>query len=222
MGFNNVGIEELMHNLSKQTYKGILGINIGKNATTPVENALDDYKTALTRVYSRAHYITVNISSPNTEGLRMLQHEAYLKPLLEGLKNQQAKLAQEHQRYVPLVIKLSPDLDNHQLELMAHQLLAFEIDGVIATNTTTSRQGAENSIYAHETGGLSGAPLSFRSTAVIQQLHQILGDKIPIIGSGGVMSAKDAKEKFAAGASLLQLYTGLIYAGPRLIQEICP
>lgn len=222
MGFNNVGVEQLMHNLAKQTYQGVLGINIGKNATTPVENALDDYKTALTRVYSRAHYITVNISSPNTEGLRTLQHEAYLKPLLEGLKNQQAKLTHKHRRYVPLVIKLSPDLDDDQLEFMAHQLLAFEIDGVIAVNTTTSRQGVENSVHAQEAGGLSGAPLSLRSTAVIQQLHEILGGKIPIIGSGGVMSAKDAKEKFAAGASLLQLYTGLIYAGPGLIQEICP
>ena len=221
MGFNNVGIEQFLNNLARQSYQGILGINIGKNATTPIENALADYQIALTRVYSHASYITVNISSPNTKDLRTLQSDTYLKPLLEGLKNRQAELAQTYQRYVPLVVKLSPDLTHDQIELIANQLMAFEIDGVIAVNTTVSRKGVEGDRYEHETGGLSGAPLTHRSTDVIQQLHQTLADKIPIIASGGIMSAQDAIEKFKAGASLVQLYTGLIYKGPGLIKEIC-
>lgn len=221
MGFNNVGIEQLLNNLAKQSYQGILGINIGKNATTPIENALADYQTALARVYSHASYVTVNISSPNTENLRTLQSDTYLKPLLEGLKNRQTELAKTYQRYVPLVVKLSPDLNHDQIELIAYQLMAFEIDGVIAVNTTVSRKGVEGHIYEHETGGLSGAPLTHRSTDVIQQLHQTLAGKIPIIASGGIMSADDAVNKLKAGASLIQLYTGLIYEGPGLIKAIC-
>lgn len=220
MGFNNVGVEQFIHNLTQQTYQGVLGINVGKNATTPVENAWEDYKIAFTQVYPYAHYITVNISSPNTADLRSLQNETYLKPLLEKLKNEQAQLAQKHQRYVPLVIKLSPDLIDSEIESITNELLSFEIDGVIATNTTTSRKGVEDSFYSQEIGGLSGAPLTAQSTQVIQKLHQILGNKIPIIASGGVMSAKDAIEKFKAGASLVQLYTGLIYEGPGLIKAI--
>lgn len=221
MGFNNVGIEQLIDNLTKQHYHGILGINIGKNADTPLENALSDYQSAFARVYPYASYVTVNISSPNTQGLRDLQQAIYLKPLLEQLKQQQARLAQNYQRYVPLVIKLSPDLDEQQLEFVAEQLMVHEIDGVIAVNTTLSRQGVEGSSYEHECGGLSGAPLTQRSTEVIKQLHQILAGKIPIIASGGIMSAQDAKEKLNVGASLIQLYTGLIYQGPGLIRQIC-
>ena len=221
MGFNNVGIEQFLNNLARQDYRGILGINIGKNATTPLENAIEDYKTALMRAYPHASYITINISSPNTEGLRSLQNDTYLKPLLEELKNQQRKLAEEYKRYIPLVIKLSPDMNEPQLEFMANQLIAFEIDGVIAVNTTVSRAGIVGDIYEHETGGLSGAPLTQRSTEVIQQLHPILANKIPIIASGGIMSAEDAMNKFKAGASLVQLYTGLIYEGPKLIKDIC-
>jgi len=221
MGFNNVGLEQFLNNLAKQNYRGILGINIGKNADTPIENALTDYQIALERVYPRASYITVNISSPNTTGLRTLQKDDYLKSLLEGLKTQQANLAQTYQRYVPLVVKISPDLDENQIEFIANQFIFFAIDGVIATNTTISRQGVEGHQYEHETGGLSGAPLTHLSTQVIQQLYQILAGKIPIIASGGIMSAVDAKEKFNAGASLVQLYTGLIYEGPGLIREIC-
>lgn len=221
MGFNNVGIDQFLNNLDKQNYQGILGINIGKNSTTDVENALTDYQTALSRVYAHASYVTVNISSPNTTGLRTLQDDAYLKPLLEGLKNQQAQLAKEHQRYVPLVVKLSPDLNEKQIELIANQFIAFEIDGVIAVNTTTSRYGVEGDQYEHEAGGLSGAPLTHHSTQVIKQLHQFLAHKIPIIASGGIMSVANATEKLSAGASLVQLYTGLIYEGPCLIQAIC-
>lgn len=221
MGFNNVGVESLLHNLAKQHDTGILGINIGKNATTPLSDAFTDYQMALRFVYPHAHYVTVNISSPNTEGLRVLQTEDYLIRLLEGLKNEQQQLAHSHQRYVPLVIKLSPDLDASQLAFMAKQLLAFQIDGVIATNTTISRFGVTHHPYAQETGGLSGAPLRQQSTQVILQLKQMMGDKIPIIASGGILSAQDAREKLDAGASLIQLYTGLVYQGPRLIRDIC-
>lgn len=220
MGFNNVGVDALLNNLVKQHYRGILGINIGKNATTPLSDAFTDYQMALRFVYPHAHYVTVNISSPNTEGLRALQTEDYLIRLLEGLKNEQQQLAHNHQRYVPLVIKLSPDLDAPQLAFMAKQLVAFHIDGVIATNTTVSRHGVVNHRNAQETGGLSGAPLRQQSTQVIRQLKQMMGDKIPIIASGGIMSAQDAREKLDAGASLVQLYTGLIYQGPRLVRNI--
>jgi dihydroorotate dehydrogenase len=220
MGFNNVGIDQFIKNLQQQKYGGVLGINIGKNADTPLENAIADYKLALNCAYKHAHYVVVNISSPNTEGLRSLQSEAHLPALLEALKTQQLQLSQEHRRYVPLVIKLSPDLDEIQIEQVAYQLISFEIDGVIAVNTTVSRKGVEGSKYARENGGLSGAPLSKRSTEVIQQLYAILANRIPIIASGGVMSAEDATEKLKAGAKLLQLYTGLIYEGPSLINHI--
>lgn len=220
MGFNNVGVDQLLKNLTQQKYTGILGINIGKNADTPLENAIEDYKTALNQVYNRAHYVTINISSPNTEGLRNLQSETHLQSLLEALKNQQLELAQAYQRYVPLVIKLSPDLEESELEKIAYQLLSFEIDGVIATNTTLSRKGVEKDKYSAEKGGLSGAPLTHRSTEVVKQLYAILTHKIPVIASGGVMSAEDATEKLKAGAKLVQLYTGLIYEGPVLMKQI--
>lgn len=222
MGFNNIGAEAVLENVKKQHYKGILGINIGKNAQTPLENAVEDYVFLLNYFYAYAHYVTVNISSPNTEGLRTLQQETYLKTLLEALKNQQSQLAKHHCRYVPLVIKLSPDLTEVDIAVIACQLMSFEIDGVIAVNTTITRENVKNSpcLYMREKGGLSGMPLSARSTQVVQQLYAILGEKVPIIASGGVMSAEDAAEKIKAGAKLVQLYTGLIYEGPALIQEI--
>lgn len=220
MGFNNIGIDGLIKNLQQQKYRGVLGINIGKNADTPMEHAISDYTIALNRIYQYAHYIVINISSPNTVGLRNLQDETHLPVLLETLKSQQLELTHEHQRYVPLVIKLSPDLDETQLEQIAYQCISHEVDGIIAVNTTTSRKGVEQNPYAKESGGLSGAPLDQRSTEVIEQLYAILGNKIPIIASGGVMSPESATRKLKAGAKLVQLYTGLIYEGPTLIKKI--
>jgi dihydroorotate dehydrogenase len=220
MGFNNFGAEKMLENLEKCRSKGILGINIGKNASTPLENAMDDYQWLLAKVYPYADYVVINVSSPNTEGLRTLQSEEYLKTLLSGLKEQQAQLAQKNKRYVPLAVKISPDLNEAEIEVLANQLMSFEIEGVIAVNTTLSRKGIENSVFVAEKGGLSGMPLTVRSTQVIQQLYAVLGEKIPIIASGGIMSPHDALEKMKAGAKLIQLYTGLIYEGPSLIKDI--
>lgn len=220
MGFNNFGVDKVLENLEKRRSKGIVGINIGKNASTPLESAIDDYQLLLAKVYRHADYVVINISSPNTEGLRVLQGENYLKALLGTLKKQQAQLAQKNKRHVPLAVKISPDLSETEIAFLAQQLMAFEIEGVIAVNTTLSRKGVENSVFATEKGGLSGMPLGVRSTQVIQQLYAILGEKIPIIASGGIMSSQDAVEKFKAGAKLIQLYTGLIYKGPSLIREI--
>ncbi len=207
MGFNNHGIDVLIANVKKAKYRGILGINIGKNASTPIENALDDYLICLKKAYPYASYITINISSPNTTGLRDLQHGEFLDHLLAGLKAEQKQLAQQHQRKVPLLVKISPDLTDAELKDLAAALQRHQIDGAIATNTTISREG----VNSQESGGLSGQPLNARSTAVLKALHQALEGKIPLIGSGGIMSAADISAKFAAGADLVQLYTGLIY-----------
>ncbi|MXS76505.1 quinone-dependent dihydroorotate dehydrogenase [Nitrosomonas sp. JL21] len=219
LGFNNHGVDKLIENISHTQYRGILGINIGKNFDTPLGKAADDYRLGLQKVYRYASYVTVNISSPNTLHLRQLQTTDALDDLLRQLKSEQEKLAQIHGKYVPMVVKIAPDLDAEQIQSIAALLMTHQIDGVIATNTTVSRSGIEHLPIAQEAGGLSGAPLTHRATAVIQQLHNLLHDGIPIIGVGGIMSAQNAEEKFMAGARLVQLYTGLIYRGPELVKE---
>lgn len=220
MGFNNNGIDRLVANVESANYEGILGINIGKNFGTQVEKAMDDYIACLNKAYRYASYIAVNISSPNTPGLRQLQNAEELDHLLEALKLSQQKLADEHGKYTPLAVKIAPDLEPSQIDAIAALLMKHRIDGVIATNTTLSRAGTETLPHAEEAGGLSGAPLTKRSTTVIRRLHDILQGALPIIGVGGIMCPADAKEKIEAGASLVQIYSGLIYRGPRLVREI--
>lgn len=220
-GFNNLGVDNLIENVKAANYKGVLGINIGKNFDTPNEKAVDDYLICMRKVYAYASYITVNISSPNTKNLRALQEKEALSDLLATLKQEQLKLAQTHGRYVPVALKIAPDLELEQVNEIADLLVTHKIDAVIATNTTLARdmvQGLEN---ANETGGLSGAPVREKSTLVIQQLSQRLQGALPIIGVGGILSGADAVEKIAAGASLVQVYSGLIYKGPKLIHDIC-
>ena len=220
-GFNNLGVDNLIENVKAANYKGVLGINIGKNFDTPNEKAVDDYLICMRKVYAYASYITVNISSPNTKNLRALQEKEALSDLLATLKQEQLKLAQTHGRYVPVALKIAPDLELEQVNEIADLLVAHKIDAVIATNTTLARdmvQGLEN---ANETGGLSGAPVREKSTLVIQQLSQRLQGALPIIGVGGILSGADAVEKIAAGASLVQVYSGLIYKGPKLVHDIC-
>jgi dihydroorotate dehydrogenase len=220
LGFNNHGVDQLVENVRRSAYQGILGINIGKNFDTPLEKAVDDYLTGLQKVYRYASYVTVNISSPNTQNLRQLQAADALDQLLGRLKSEQAGLAQRHGKYVPMAVKIAPDLDETQIQAIAALLMKYRIDGVIATNTTITRTGIEHLPQAQESGGLSGAPLTQRATAVIRQLHCLLQGAVPIIGVGGIMSADDAHGKLTAGASLIQLYTGLIYRGPDLVKEI--
>lgn len=220
LGFNNKGVDYLIKQIKNAEYGGVLGINIGKNFDTPLEKAVDDYLFCLQKVYQYADYITVNISSPNTPGLRQLQFGEELNNLLASLKKRQTELTDEKKKYVPVVIKISPDLTQEQLENIAQTLISNQIDGVIATNTTVSREAIENNPLSQEQGGLSGKPLFNKSTEIVQQLHQLLQNKIPIIGVGGIMSAHDAQLKFQAGADLIQIYTGFIYKGPGLIGEI--
>ena len=223
-GFNNLGVDKLIENVKASGFyrKGsILGINIGKNFDTPNERAVDDYLICLRKVYPYASYITVNISSPNTKNLRQLQEKDALAGLLAALKLEQARLADMHGRYVPLALKIAPDLEPAQVIEIADLLRAHQIDGVIATNTTLSREAVAGLPNAEETGGLSGAPVRHLSTAVIRQLAQQLKGELPVIGVGGIMSGTDAAEKLDAGASLVQVYSGLIYRGPSLIPEIC-
>ena len=219
MGFNNQGVDNLVKNVEKCRYRGVLGINIGKNFDTPVEQAADDYLICLERVYAHASYVTVNISSPNTQGLRSLQSGAALSHLLETLKNRQAQLADQHGHYVPLVLKVAPDLDEEAIVLMSEQLVQFEIDGLIATNTTLSRQGVAHLPYGDESGGLSGQPVFEASTHILEQFSTCLQGHVPLIGVGGITQPSDAVAKIHAGASLVQLYSGLIYQGPGLIQD---
>ncbi|ENX14895.1 dihydroorotate dehydrogenase [Acinetobacter sp. CIP 51.11] len=219
MGFNNDGVDQLVENVKAAKFKGILGINIGKNADTPVEKAVDDYLICLEKVYNYASYITVNISSPNTKNLRSLQSGDALTELLETLKNRQLELAQEYQHYVPLVLKVAPDLDNSDIAFIAKQLLQFKIDGLIVTNTTLSREGVEGLEHAEEAGGLSGAPVFEKSTACLAAFAAVLKGQIPLIGVGGILSGADAVAKKQAGASLVQVYSGLIYTGPKLVKD---
>ncbi|MDE2387861.1 MAG: quinone-dependent dihydroorotate dehydrogenase [Betaproteobacteria bacterium] len=220
LGFNNHGVDQLVENVKRSAYQGILGINIGKNFDTPLEKAVDDYLIGLQKVYRYASYVTVNISSPNTQNLRQLQAADALDQLLGRLKSEQAKLTQVHGKYVPMVVKIAPDLAEAEIQAIAALLMKHRIDGVIATNTTITRTGIEHLSIAQESGGLSGAPLTQRATMVIQQLHRILQGDVPIIGVGGIMSADDAQDKLSAGANLIQIYTGLIYRGPDLVKEI--
>jgi dihydroorotate dehydrogenase len=218
MGFNNLGVEHLMRNVERASYRGILGINIGKNFDTPIERAVDDYLHCLRRVYPAASYIAINISSPNTQGLRQLQQADTLDILLARLREEQARLQVKHGRRVPLAVKIAPDLTDDELKAMAQVLIEQQIDAVIATNTTLSRDGVRD--WADQAGGLSGAPLLARSTRVVAELARLLGGRIPIIAAGGILSAADAQQKFAAGAALVQVYSGLVYRGPRLVKEI--
>lgn len=220
-GFNNLGVDNLIENVKAANYKGVLGINIGKNFDTPNERAVDDYLICMRKVYAYASYITVNISSPNTKNLRALQEKEALSNLLVTLKQEQLTLEQTHGRYVPVALKIAPDLELEQVNEIADLLLAHKIDAVIATNTTLARDMVQGMQNANETGGLSGAPVREKSTLVIQQLSQRLQGALPIIGVGGILSGADAVEKIAAGASLVQVYSGLIYKGPKLVHDIC-
>ena len=229
MGFNNDGVDALIANVKRAQYpfdraqdrRGVLGINIGKNALTPIENAADDYLACLRKVYEHAGYITINISSPNTKNLRHLQDADALSKLLALLKAEQQKLADTHGKYVPIALKIAPDLEIEQIIQISRLLMNHRIDGVIATNTTVSRDGVGDLPHGTESGGLSGAPVRSRSTAVIRQLAAELRGALPIIGVGGILSGADAAEKIKAGASLVQLYSGLIYRGPALVSEAC-
>ena len=224
-GFNNLGVDHLVENVKDAKFKGltsnqILGINIGKNFDTPNECAVDDYLICMQKVYEYSSYITVNISSPNTKNLRALQEQEALSSLLASLKLAQAKLAQKHGKYVPVTLKIAPDLDESQVIEIANLLMQHKIDGVIATNTTLAREPVKGMKNGEETGGLSGAPVRNLSTLVIQQLSKQLQGALPIIGVGGILSGADAVEKIAAGASLVQVYSGLIYQGPKLVHDI--
>jgi dihydroorotate dehydrogenase len=219
MGFNNEGVDKLIENVQKSSYRGILGINIGKNFDTPLQNATEDYLFCLKKVYIHASYVAINISSPNTSQLRQLQNKTELEYLLSALKSEQARLSDYHGRYTPLAVKIAPDLDPTQIETIASLLLKHRLDAVIATNTTISRAGLENYPNACESGGLSGAPLTQSSTAMIRILAGHLQQTVPIIGVGGIMSPQDAQSKIEAGASLVQLYSGLIYQGPSLVPD---
>lgn len=219
MGFNNAGVDVLLAHVEQARYKGILGINIGKNASTPIENATEDYLLCLDRVYAAASYVTVNISSPNTQNLRQLQGESELDGLLGALKARQTALAECHGRYVPMALKIAPDLNAQQIINIADALRRHRIDGVIATNTTLARDAVAGHPLAKETGGLSGAPVLDAATAVVRKLADALAGELPIIAAGGILNGEDARAKLQAGASLIQLYSGLIYRGPALVRE---
>ncbi len=220
LGFNSLGVDALVENIRRSSYRGVLGVNIGRNSDTPNERAADDYIGCLRKVYPHADFVTANISSPNTKKLRALQHADELDVLLAGLTAERDRLAQQHGKRVPLAVKIAPDLDEAGVEAVADRVAARGIDAVIATNTTLSREGVEHLPGGREQGGLSGAPLKARATAVVAKLRRALPERVPIIGVGGIASAADAREKLDAGASLVQLYTALIYRGPGLVGEI--
>lgn len=219
MGFNNLGVDALVANVQRSAYRGILGINIGKNKDTPNAQAVDDYLICLDKVYAHASYVTVNISSPNTQHLRDLQKDEALDALLSAIKLRQAALAQQHGKYVPIALKIAPDLDESQIAAIAALLMVHQVDAVIATNTTLARDAVQGLPHAGEAGGLSGAPVRDASLRVIRILARHLQESVPIIGVGGIMSGKDAVERIHAGAKLVQLYSGLIYRGPALVKE---
>ncbi|MBC3863436.1 quinone-dependent dihydroorotate dehydrogenase [Undibacterium jejuense] len=223
MGFNNGGVDAFVRNVQSSRFyqdkQGVLGLNIGKNADTPIERAADDYLHCLEKVYPYASYVTVNISSPNTKNLRQLQGADELDSLLAQLKSAQQALADKHKRYVPVALKIAPDIDAEQIKTIADALLRHKIDGVIATNTTITRDAVKGLPFAEEAGGLSGKPVFELSNRVIRALKAELGDELPIIGVGGIFSGEDAATKIREGASLVQLYSGLIYQGPALVKE---
>ncbi|EHZ2901391.1 quinone-dependent dihydroorotate dehydrogenase [Vibrio vulnificus] len=220
MGFNNLGVDNLIENVKKAKYSCVLGINIGKNKDTPIEKGAEDYLICMEKVYEYAGYIAVNISSPNTPGLRTLQYGEALDELLVELKRKQAELEEKHGKYVPLALKIAPDLTDDEISQICQSLINNKIDGVIATNTTLDRTMVEGMKHAQEAGGLSGRPLQSRSTEVVRLLRKELQGNIPIIGVGGVDSYVAAKEKMLAGADLVQVYSGFIYHGPGLVRDI--
>jgi dihydroorotate dehydrogenase len=220
MGFNNLGVEHLIEQVQAAQVDALVGINIGKNIDTPVDKASSDYLVCLEKVYQHADYVAINISSPNTPGLRKLQFGESLKSLLGDLKDKQMQLCQQTQRYVPMAVKVAPDLEAEEVQELADTFKQFEIDGVIATNTTMTRDNVIGLKYADETGGLSGEPIFEQSTEIVRQFKQALPDNVPIIAAGGIMSGQDAAKKIAAGASLVQIYSGFIYQGPGLIVDI--
>lgn len=217
MGFNNHGVDALINNVLRANFRGILGINIGKNFDTPIERAADDYLICLRKVYAHASYVTVNISSPNTKNLRQLQQTDELGQLLAALQSERELLADKHGRRVPLALKIAPDLDSSQISAIAGLLIRHQIDAVIATNTTVSKEAVAQLPHGAEAGGLSGAPLTAQAQTVTAQLAVALDGAVPIIGVGGIMTGEDAAARIRAGASLVQLYSGLVYAGPTLI-----
>ena len=219
LGFNNVGLDAFLANVARARWRGVLGINIGKNFDTPVERAADDYQLCLERVYQAASYVAVNVSSPNTQGLRTLQEDAPLDALLARLASAREGLSDRHGKRVPLVLKVAPDLDAAQLRAVASAVRRHRFDGIIATNTSVSRAGVEGLPHAEQAGGLSGAPIRAQATRALAALAAELQGEVPLIGVGGIMSGPDAAEKFERGASLVQLYTGLIYRGPVLVAE---
>lgn len=218
-GFNNVGLDAFLANVARARWRGVLGINIGCNADTPAEHAVDDYALGLERVYSAASYVTINVSSPNTQGVRALQERTQLDALLARLAAIRERLADRHGKHLPLVLKVAPDLELAQIAEIADAVRRHRIDGVIATNTSVARDGVEGLPQAAEAGGLSGAPIRARATQVLGALARALAGEVPLIGAGGILSGADAAEKISAGASLVQLYTGLIYRGPALVAE---
>ncbi|WP_339057237.1 quinone-dependent dihydroorotate dehydrogenase [Candidatus Regiella endosymbiont of Tuberolachnus salignus] len=220
MGFNNKGVDNLIKNVKKARFDGILGINIGKNHDTPLEQSKEDYLTCMDKIYPYAGYITINISSPNTKGLRSLQYGELLDDLLVSIKNKQNELHQQQGRYVPIAIKIAPDLTTDELIQVADLLVRHRLDAVIAANTTLDRTLIQGLDYCEQSGGLSGRPLQSRGTEVIRLLSQELKGRLPIIGVGGIDSLMAAREKIAAGASLIQIYSGLIFHGPKLIKTI--
>lgn len=223
LGFNNLGTAAFVANVQQSSWvkekAGIIGLNIGKNATTPIEKATEDYLLALEAVFAHADYVTVNISSPNTKNLRQLQQADELLSLLSSLKKRQQELSKKHHREVPLLVKIAPDLDDEQIDAIASTVRASHFEGIIATNTTLSRTAVAGHPHEKEAGGLSGAPVLQASNLVIRKLRQALPSRFPIIGVGGVLSGADAASKIEAGADLVQIYTGLIYKGPRLVRE---
>ena len=219
LGFNNHGVDALVRNVQRANWRGVLGINIGKNAITPNQDALQDYLCCLERVYPLASYVTVNISSPNTQGLRELQDPDELPRLLGALRERQEQLAVRHSVPKPMLLKIAPDLDEAQMDAIARTVLDAQVDGLICTNTTIDRAAVAGEPLANEAGGLSGRPLFERSTAILRGMAQRLAGKVPLIGVGGVLTGSDAAEKFDAGAALVQIYTGLVYRGPWLLTE---
>lgn len=220
MGFNNLGVDNLVENVKKAKYDGIIGINIGKNKDTPIEQGKEDYLICMEKIYSYADYIAVNISSPNTPDLRLLQYGEALDDLLQSIKNKQHLLAEKQQKYVPVLVKIAPDLTEEEIIQISDSLIRHQIDGVVATNTTLDRDLVKGLRYSEETGGLSGRPVQLKSTEIVRLLAKELKGQLPIIGAGGIDSLVAAREKLAAGASLLQVYSGFIYHGPKLIKNI--
>lgn len=220
MGFNNLGVDNLVGNVKKAHFDGVLGINIGKNKDTPVEQGKDDYLICMEKIYPYAGYIAINISSPNTPGLRTLQYGEALDDLLSAIKIKQNDLQARHHKYVPVAVKIAPDLSEEELIQVADSLVRHNIDGVIATNTTLDRALVQGMKHCDETGGLSGRPLQLKSTQIIRRLSQELSGRLPIIGVGGIDSVIAAREKMEAGASLVQIYSGFIFKGPPLVKEI--